>query len=195
VFRSEMVCEHDARRVVGSDQQIDDAGDGLTLEFVMGTNRMRRRCDSASRAASRSTWRSSASSGDSAPRIERSSQRTVHTQAFESCEVTIGRHPFASGFDRDRGKIRIRDQVSAGRVSDAKVSEDVPVARPRNDGDRIRLFAESRRECQRTGERRRLRKDPRMRYDSQKAAQYELAYAVGFVAVHERFEPTTACLV
>ncbi len=92
----------------------------------------------------------------------------------ESTEVPVGRDPLTAALDRERGKVRVGDEVAAGAGGAAETLEDRPVAFAGRDEDRVRLGTKAIGELERGGDRDRWIEHPGMGHDAYESAQHQL---------------------
>lgn len=95
--------------------------------------------------------------------------------------VAISSNPFASTFDGQRGKERVRYEVALHLRGCAKAAEDVPVTRAWIDDGTVRLFSELSGKCECVLQCAWRGKHVRVGDHSQEAAENEVGKAVGLV--------------
>jgi len=121
--------------------------------------------------------------------------RCAPVQSLESRKVSIGGDPLTTGFDGERRKPCILDQISHGPGGSAKGAKDVPVARPGLKNLAIWLIEQQR--CKRQGlcQSAWLLKDARMGGDSDEVRKHLRRHPVCRVTINHCLEPHSICLM
>ena len=117
------------------------------------------------------------------------------TQPRETAEVSVRRDPLATRFDRQRSKVRIRDEVASCASIAAEAIEDLPVTFTRHHDHGVRLGPQRCDERERINNGCRRRKDPRVRCDAHEPTEHEFGETKRLVGDHSCFEPLSISLV
>lgn len=118
-----------------------------------------------------------------------SGQGMPDAKAGKSVIVAVRRDPLAATLNGERGKERIRHQVSFDVGHGAQPGEDFPMARPRSHHRTVRLLTEFLGEGEGRAHQTGRVEDLRMGHDPEKPAEHKIGKAVGLIGINQILEP------
>lgn len=116
-------------------------------------------------------------------------------QTGKATVVAIGGRPCAAALERQRGEVRVGNEVPARADRKRHLPEELPVPSAGRDRNCVRLPAQSVAEGERLIERCRVNKDARVRDDANEAAEHELRATERLEPFDEGLEPGAILLV
>lgn len=122
-------------------------------------------------------------------------QRVAPSKSLKAAVITVGRDPFATGFDGEGREKSIRDQITLDPGFLTQAAKDVPVAWPGCQLSAIGLIPQFPCEGQRLPERARRIENFRVCHDTQKATEHKVRHTECLIRIDEIFQPATVCFM